>query len=120
LDEKEGTLLYDRAVLGMPSHFTSEHFGPRIAELPNVLRDPTQKWHSPFEELTRGATDLLGDAMGIDASVGTLEPGHIVDSLFIMATLLAIPNALGLSRPYTCRERVWGRVVSHRQSPMHS
>lgn len=68
--------------------------GTRIDELSLLMEFLTHQVHIPAAAVLRGATGLAAEALGIEAQVGTLEPGKLADIVVVNGDPLADIRAM--------------------------
>lgn len=79
---------------GVPIFFTSDHFGPEIAQFPQLLVEAARQGAIGAEELIWRATGLAADAIGIGDTTGRIMAGRQADLLCVEGDLVENPGNL--------------------------
>lgn len=80
--------------LGVKAYFTSDACGPKIATFPEQVCQIAEQADIPPLELVRMVTQLPATGLGLDAELGTLEPGKVADILAVEGDPSKEPRAL--------------------------
>jgi imidazolonepropionase-like amidohydrolase len=87
-------LLAEMRQAGIPIYFTSDHFGPGIAEFPQLLLDAADQGNMPIEEVIWRATGLAAQGIGLGDETGTIAAGQRADLLIVDGDITRDPSAL--------------------------
>ncbi len=87
-------LFADMRQEGVPIYFTSDNFGPGIADFPKLLLDAARQGNLSIEEVVWRATGLAAQGIGVGATTGTIEAGRRADLLIVDGDMVENPNAL--------------------------
>jgi imidazolonepropionase-like amidohydrolase len=87
-------LMEDMRQRGIPIFFTSDAFGPLVAEFPALLVHGCRVFGIPVHEAIWRATGLAAEALGLDRQVGTIAVGKRADLLLVEGCVAEDPTAL--------------------------
>jgi imidazolonepropionase-like amidohydrolase len=68
---------------GVAVYISSDFFGRRIAQFPRAITRLTTEAGVPPLELIRMVTQAPARGMGLEAEIGTLQPGKVADLLLL-------------------------------------
>ncbi|HET8522660.1 MAG TPA: amidohydrolase family protein [Thermomicrobiales bacterium] len=87
-------LLAELRQKGIPIYFTSDHFGPGIADFPQLLLDAATQGNIPIEEVIWRATGLAAQGIGLGGETGTIAAGRRADLLIVDGDMTRDSRAL--------------------------
>jgi imidazolonepropionase-like amidohydrolase len=92
--ENRWQLMEDMRRRGIPIFFTSDAFGPLVAEFPALLVRASQVFGIPIHEVIWRASGLAAQAIGLGSQVGTITVGKRADLLLVEGSVADDATAL--------------------------